>query len=156
MEKRGKGRPTKFDERIAARILELATTGKTDAQIAKAMGIAVSTLSAWKAGRPDFSDALKDAKGIADDLVEIALFQRALGYRHPALKIQFWEGRFFTQKYIEHYPPDTGAAMAWLKNRRPKRWRERRPDESLRDSPPPTLGYKSKAEREAEKASKKK
>ena len=26
--------------------------------------------------------------------------------------------------FIEHYPPDTTAAIFWLKNRRPDRWRD--------------------------------
>ena len=27
--------------------------------------------------------------------------------------------------YVEHVPPDIAAATFWLKNRRPKRWREK-------------------------------
>jgi hypothetical protein len=27
--------------------------------------------------------------------------------------------------YIERYPPDTTAAIFWLKNRRPKAWRDK-------------------------------
>ena len=28
--------------------------------------------------------------------------------------------------YVQHFPPDVGAAKLWLTNRRPKDWRERR------------------------------
>ena len=29
------------------------------------------------------------------------------------------------EPYVEHYPPDTGAAMAWLKNRQKGKWRDK-------------------------------
>ncbi len=29
------------------------------------------------------------------------------------------------REYIKHYPPDPAAAIFWLKNRQPKRWRDR-------------------------------
>jgi hypothetical protein len=28
--------------------------------------------------------------------------------------------------YTQHYPPDTNAALRWLMNRQPERWRDRR------------------------------
>ena len=34
------------------------------------------------------------------------------------------DGKIIEHKYIEHYPPDTTAALFWLKNRRPDRWRD--------------------------------
>lgn len=37
------------------------------------------------------------------------------------------EGRITDSKeYIEHYPPDTTAAIFWLKNRQPEKWRDRK------------------------------
>ena len=46
-----------------------------------------------------------------DDLVEDALLRRATGYEDPAGK---------------PVPPDVRAAMYWLENRRPDRWKRRR------------------------------
>ena len=34
------------------------------------------------------------------------------------------DGKITEHRYIEHYPPDTTAALFWLKNRRPDRWRD--------------------------------
>lgn len=69
-----------------------------------------------------------------------ALFQRAVGYSHPAVKFFFDKdaGRVVSQKYTEHYPPDTGACVMWLKNRQPKHWREGQGPE---DTPPPSGRY---------------
>lgn len=34
-------------------------------------------------------------------------------------------------EYIEHYPPDTTAAIFWLKNRQPAKWRDKKEVENL-------------------------
>lgn len=119
------GRPTKFTPEIATRIFELAKLGKTDEEMAAAMKVTRQTLDNWKVARPDFFAALKGAKAMADDQVERSLFERALGYSHPAVKINQFEGVPVITPYIEHYPPDPTSAIFWLKNRRPDKWREK-------------------------------
>jgi len=120
------GRPSKFTESLAMRILELAKTGMTDAQMAAALGIGVSTLLTWKAGRKDFREALKAAKDVADELVEASLYQRACGYRHPAVKFFLSkQGDILTAEYEEVHAPDTTACIFWLKNRKPSEWRDK-------------------------------
>jgi hypothetical protein len=118
-----RGRPTSFNEKVKLRILELAAEGRTDAQIAKAVGVSRVTLHNWKGAYPDFLSALKDAKDVADQLVMASLFQRACGYSHPAIKFFMTKtGEIVSKRYTEHYPPDVMAGMYWLNNRRPKKW----------------------------------
>lgn len=59
-------------------------------------------------------------------MVETALFQRAIGYRHPAVKFFFdaESGHVQREEYTEIYPPDAKACEFWLKNRSPKRWKD--------------------------------
>jgi hypothetical protein len=124
--KRGRGRPTTFNSRIATTIAILAEEGKTDEEIAKRIGVNVHTLKNWKGEYADLVTALKDARSVADGLVEATLFQRACGYSAPAVKV-FYDsklGQVIEHNYIEHYPPDTVAAIFWLKNRQPKKWRD--------------------------------
>jgi hypothetical protein len=118
------GRPSSYSEGLALRIFELAKAGKTDAEIAGAIGISVATLANWKNRYPDFLDALKDAKEVADQLVEASLFRRAMGYSHSAVKFFCDKGKIVSQPYVEHYAPDTVACIFWLKNRRPDLWRD--------------------------------
>jgi hypothetical protein len=33
--------------------------------------------------------------------------------------------------YVEHHPPDIGAAKVWLYNRQPERWRDRKQVEHM-------------------------
>ena len=55
------------------------------------------------------------------------LYNRAIGYSCKATKFATSDGRITDQKeYIEHYPPDTTAAIFWLKNRQPEKWRDRK------------------------------
>lgn len=119
------GRPSLFSDRLVERLLAMATEGATDVQMAKAAGVGLSTFTAWKGRHEDFRDALKEAKNIADSFVEASLYRRATGYSHPAIKFFCHEGRVQSEKYIEHYPPDTTACIFWLKNRQPENWRDK-------------------------------
>jgi hypothetical protein len=58
--------------------------------------------------------------------VERSLYQRGLGYNYEATKIFMPAGskQPVVVHYIEHCPPDVGAAFIWLKNRDPERWRD--------------------------------
>jgi transcriptional regulator with XRE-family HTH domain len=120
-------RPTKFNSAVKAKLLGLAARGKTDVEMARAVGIARTTLDNWKREHPEFFAQLKEAKAVADLAVEASLFQRALGYQHPETKVfcNTTSGEIFTKTVMKHYPPDVTAQIFWLKNRIPKEWRER-------------------------------
>ena len=113
-----------FNESLGERMLKLYRAGKTDAQVAFIIGVSVRTIHNWKGRHPEFFHSLKEAKQVADDLVEASLFSRATGYSHVEEKIFQFEGRIIRAKTRKQYPPDTTAAIFWLKNRQPERWRE--------------------------------
>ncbi len=104
---------------------EIAPLGATDADLARIFDIAESTLNLWKKEHPEFSEALKAAKAEADARVVRSLFERACGYRHPAVKIMQDKGEPVIVPYTEIYPPDTVACIFWLKNRQKDEWREK-------------------------------
>jgi hypothetical protein len=58
--------------------------------------------------------------------VERSLYQRAVGYNYEAVKIFMPAGhnKPVYAPYIEHVPPDTTAAIFWLKNRDQQHWRD--------------------------------
>ena len=118
-------RPPKYNPETAAWALKLCRLGATDAQLAAAFEIAESTLNRWKHDYPEFREALKNGKALADAEVADALFHRATGYSHPAVKIFNADGLPMVVDYVEHYPPDTTAGIFWLKNRQPGLWRDR-------------------------------
>ena len=103
----------------------MAEKGFIDQQIADFIGVRESTLNNWKNKHPDLMEALKDAKIGPNKHVEIALYDRALGYSHPEEKIFNDQGIILRADTIKHYPPDTTACIIWLKNRDHERWRDK-------------------------------
>lgn len=125
---RGRGRPTTYQPEYCTMVLEAGDIwegGATDQVIADFLGVDRGSIRRWRDDHPEFAEACAQVKDAADDIVEASLFQRARGYEHDAVKIFLHEGKPVTVDYTERYAPDTAAAMNWLKNRRPDRWRER-------------------------------
>lgn len=102
-----------------------AILGATDKQLARILGIGVRTLHRWKKDHPEFMDALSEGKDEADQKVIESLFRRATGYSHPDVHITNYQGVITQTAITKHYPPDTTAAIFWLKNRKPDEWRDR-------------------------------
>lgn len=95
-------RPSKYETYVAPRLEEIADwvrNGATDRQIAERLGIAESTLNEYKKLFSEFSECLKNTRAYVDGQVENALLKKALN-------------------------GDTTAMIFWLKNRRPKEWRD--------------------------------
>ena len=118
------GRPSAFNAALCEKMISLYKSGKTDAEVAEIIGVCVRTIHIWKGKHPDFLHSLKEAKAIADDLVEASLFSRAIGYTHEAEQVFCSFGKVTRVKTFKHYPPDVTAQIFWLKNRRPDLWRE--------------------------------
>ena len=117
-------RPSKYKPEFADQARKLCELGATDAQLADFFSVAVSTVSLWKVQHPEFSEALKLAKETADRLVEQSLYRRATGYECDETDIRVIGGEVVQTQLRKIYPPDTTAAIFWLKNRRPEQWRD--------------------------------
>lgn len=78
-----------------------ARDGLTDEQIYNSLGIGKSSFYEYKNKYVEFSDALKNGKEVVDYQVEKALLTKALR-------------------------GDVTAQIFWLKNRKPKQWRDRK------------------------------
>jgi DNA-binding XRE family transcriptional regulator len=107
-----------------------AKDGLIDEQIADNIGINRKTLYEWKKKYPPISDALKTGKEVADRKVENALFKNAMGYEYTEVKEyieQTDDGKKKKkiEKTTKHVPANTTAQIFWLKNRKPKQWRDK-------------------------------
>jgi hypothetical protein len=61
-----------------------------------------------------------------DARVERSLFERAMGFEHASEKVFCnAKGEVSRADTRVKYAPDTQAAIFWLKNRQPKKWREK-------------------------------
>lgn len=118
------GRPSKFKPEFIAQAEKLCKLGATDMEIADFFQVEVRTVYRWKAENEQFCQALKAGKDEADDRVERSLFARANGYEHDEVDIRVVDHAIVQTQIRKYYPPDTTAAIFWLKNRKPKEWRE--------------------------------
>lgn len=101
-----KGKYEKWPKEENLLLLEgWARDGLTDEQIAKNIGITVSTFYEWKKKYSEISESLKKGKEVVDYEVENALLSSALG-------------------------GNTTAQIFWLKNRRPDKWRDKQKEET--------------------------
>jgi len=117
--------PPKWRASYVEQARRLAALGLTDEEMAGFFDISVRCIYRWKLRHPAFAAAMAIGKEAADARVEQALYRRAIGYSHEAVKIHTVAGEVRQTPYTERYPPDVSAAMFWLKNRRPDLWRER-------------------------------
>lgn len=125
------GRPTLYREEYNEQARKLCMLGATDKDLADFFDVSEATINNWKLAHPQFLESLKAGKLKADALVAHSLYHRAIGYKHDAIKIITVprgdnQGSDVQEiPYVERYPPDTTAAIFWLKNRRPDQWRDR-------------------------------
>lgn len=120
------GRPTKYNQSYCKKAYKLSLLGATDKELADFFDICEATINNWKNDYPEFLESLKRGKYEADAKVASRLYKRALGYSHEDVDIKMYEGQIITTKLTKEYPPDTTAAIFWLKNRQPDKWRDKK------------------------------
>lgn len=123
------GRPTKYKEEYNDQAYKLCLLGHTDAELGEFFEVDERTINNWKIDYPEFFQSIKKGKEIADGNVVQSLYHRAIGYQAPDLDIKMYEGEIIETPYIKHYPPDATSAIFWLKNRQPKKWRDKQVNE---------------------------
>lgn len=102
----------------------MAKAGATRAEIAEAMGLDPFEFDQWMAVSPHIAEACQVGEEAALKRVESSLFQRAVGYRHPDVKIFMpanAEEPVYAE-YMKHIPADVQAAKFWLETQDKKKW----------------------------------
>lgn len=120
-----RGRPTSYKPAYAEQARKLCELGATDIELADFFEVNVATIYRWRHREPKFCEALKVGKDACDDRVERSLYNRAVGYTFESEKVFQFQGQIVRAETKEHVPPETGAAMSWLKNRRGDVWRDK-------------------------------
>jgi len=118
-EKRGCGGT--YREEYARIARELCELGATDIVVARALGTSLSTMWGWQARHEEFFRAMIVGKGLPDEKVRRALYQRAVGYSYPKVEFKIIGGDVKALAKITHIPPDVAACNSWLRAR-DKEW----------------------------------
>ena len=135
------------------RITNWAANGATNTEIAANMGIHRFTLQRWTEDHSDINDAIKRGRMMACEVIENALFKRAVGYEVQETDVvEEFTGELRDGKpangvvkrrettRTRHLPPDVAAIIFYLKNRAPERYSDRRVIEQAAAVPTVVLG----------------
>ncbi len=112
--------------------------GVVMSQIAEKLGISKTTLYKYMQEHSELSERLKKGRDVSDAEVENELFKKAVGFTRTekkpikVKKVEYEGGKRKCEKeeimMVEqevYYPPELGAQVFWLKNRKPDKWREK-------------------------------
>lgn len=118
------GRPTLYKPENADIARLACMLGATNEALAERFEVSPRTVDNWIAAIPEFGDAVRQGRLVADELVVSALFARATGMERKVTKMFCHKGQPITVSYTVALPPNVRACMFWLRNRRPGQWRE--------------------------------
>jgi hypothetical protein len=121
------GRPTTYRPDNAEIARHACMLGATNDTLADRFEVCRRTIDSWIATIPEFSNAVRQGREVADESVVSALFARATGMEQKMTKVFCHRGQPVTANYTVQLPPDVRACIFWLRNRRPEEWREKRP-----------------------------
>lgn len=120
------GRPSKYKQEYDEQVYKLCLLGATDKEIGDFFNVTETTINNWKIEFPSFFESIKRGKVEADSIVASKLYHRAIGYEHPEIITATFQGMITDIKeVVKHYAPDPTAAIFWLKNRQPDKWRDK-------------------------------
>ena len=128
------GRRITYKPEYVEKIKKYAEQGFYQYQIAKKFGIAQRTLTKWLSDYPELREAYEEGRGIALDIVENAVFKRAVGYKYKETTLELVKETINDKKpkYIKtkevtkHLAPDVTAGIFMLKNLRPEKWSDKK------------------------------
>lgn len=124
IEPRGRGRPTSYKPEYCNIARAMCMRGATNADLADAFDVTISTIYLWQATHAEFSESIKAGKDLVDDFVERSLYLQAVGYAHDDVDVRVIDDQVVLTPLRKQIPPNPTAAIFWLKNRRPDRWRD--------------------------------
>lgn len=107
--KRKVGRPSLYKPEYCELARKYCLLGARNEDLARSFEVSIATIDKWISEIPEFSGAVKDGREDADANVCNSLYRRATGYEIDG----------------KHIPPETTAAIFWLKNRQRDKWREK-------------------------------
>lgn len=101
---------------------EMCRLGATDIELARALGISLSTMWGWQSRHEEFFRACIIGEDYAMIRVERALYGRATGYTYPEVDIRVVDKQLVMTPILTHIPPDVGAASRLLKAWNREKW----------------------------------
>jgi len=118
------GQPTKFRPEYVDIAYRFCLLKATDRQLAELFKVSSKTINKWKKLFPEFGEALRSGKILADTDISKSLYHRANGFVHKSVNIRVVKNETVRTTKVRYYPPNVKSIMFWLRNRQPDKWRE--------------------------------
>ena len=103
---------------------KLSLLGCTNAEMADALEISMSTFDAWMTKHPEFSKEIRQGKRIANAKMAASLHKRGLGFHYEEERAFNNKGTIIKTTVRKYCPPDSWAAARWLQLREREIWGE--------------------------------
>jgi len=97
-----------------------ALLGATNERMAQFFDVALRTFMYWQAHYPEFKDAIRRGREMADAEIAHSLYQRAKGYRYT--EEYYSRKQEATVTVTKELPADPNAAAMWLRKRQRDTW----------------------------------
>lgn len=119
-------RPTGYKEEYDHIAGKACAIGARTTDLAAMFAVTEQTILNWMRDHPTFFGSIKDGRDYHDtNYVESSLLRRAKGYDKVTVEERLTkDGDVVECKKTTHYPPEVGAAIFWLCNRQPQRWKQ--------------------------------
>ena len=119
-----RGRKSKYETHVKPRLKEIEEwlkEGATEEEVAKALGVAVSSLNLYKNQYMELSTAFAHARKAVIIRIKEALLKKALGFSYEeekrvGKKDKNGENIVLVEKYTRYCPPSETAAAMLLRN----------------------------------------
>ena len=106
------GRPTRFEPEMCEQAHNYCLLGAINDELAEFFGVSPSTIDRWIAQHPDFGDAVKSGRIVADSKVARGLYARAVGYERKVEREVILGGELRPVTSTVHYPPNVQPASS--------------------------------------------
>lgn len=123
-----RGRKEKYKDSFVERARNCMKEGYTLQQLAKHLKIEYTTLFHYRRKYPEFDEAIEQGREMADEKIEQAVYNRALGMEITEEEIEMDEEGNVLKRTIKKkmLAPDGATARWWLHNRKPEVWRDKK------------------------------
>ena len=83
----GAGRPSLYKPEFAEQAYGLCLAGATNQELADGFDVGHSTIDNWLRKHPEFAQAVRSGRSLADGKVAHGLYSRAVGYSYESTKV---------------------------------------------------------------------
>ena len=113
----GPGRPSHYKPEFAEQAFELCLAGATNRDLAETFEVGHSTIDNWLHKHPEFAQAVRRGRALADGKVAHGLYARAIGYSYETTRVVLYKGEpvAVPQRCTSRPtsgPPSSGCATA--------------------------------------------